>query len=106
MAFVEDLTPFFDTDGFGEEFTYFPAIGSPIVAVGIYDNAFYSAQGGEIEVAGSQPQVVYATASIPEAPVYGERLTVKGKDYTIVGIEPDGTGITTLKLEVRDDGSC
>jgi hypothetical protein len=103
MAFVEDLSIFFDTNGFGEEFTYNPKVGSSLTVVGIYDAGYYAAPGGEVAVASSQPQIQYATASIPDAPIYGETVTFKGQDFTIVGIEPDGTGVTTLILEKSDD---
>lgn len=106
MAFEEDLSPFFDVDGFGVPFTYIPEVGAPISAVGIFDDAFYAAQGGEVSVAGSQPQLQYPTASIPDEPIYGEGIQVNGKEYSITSIQPDGTGITTLMLEVQEDGSC
>ena len=103
MAFEEDFSIFFDTNGFGEEFTYNPNVGSSLTLVGIFDAGFYAAPGGEVAVASSQPQIQYETAKIPDAPIYGETVTYKGRDYTIVGIEPDGTGVTTLILEKSDD---
>ncbi len=105
MAFAEDFTVFFNTDGFGVEATYTPNVGAAITVVGVFDDAYLAVQAGEIPVAGSQPQLVYETAKIATPPVYGERLTVNGQDYTIVGVHPDGTGTTTLILEV-EDGTC
>ncbi len=106
MAFAEDLSVFFDTNGFGEEFTYYPKVGPSLTLVGIFDAAYFAAPAGEIAVASNQPQMQYETAKISDGPVYGETITYKGKDYTIVNIQPDGTGVTTLLLEVSDDGAC
>lgn len=103
MAFVEDLSIFFNTNGFGEEFTYHPKVGSSLTLIGIFDAGYYAAPGGEVAVASNQPQIQYESATIPDAPIYGETVTFKGQDYTIVGIEPDGTGVTTLMLEKYDD---
>lgn len=106
MALDEDFDIFFDPDVFGVPFTYTPSVGPSVAGIGIFDNDYYAAQGGTVDVASTQPQIMYETAKITPPPVYGERLTVKGQTFTIVGIEPDGTGVTTLKLEEGDDGSC
>ncbi len=106
MAFAEDFSTFFNVDGFGVEFIFTPNVGAAITTIGIFDNAYFAAPGGEVDVAGSQPQLVYQTSAISDPPVYGEKITVNGNDYTIVGIHPDGTGTTTLMLELKDDGTC
>jgi hypothetical protein len=105
MAFAENFSIFFDTAGFGVEFTYTPKAGKAIKAIGVFDAAYFAATGGEVSVAGSQPQLVFETSKIPD-PAYGETIHVNNKDYTIVGIHPDGTGTTTLILEEKDDGAC
>ncbi|MAR56937.1 MAG: hypothetical protein CMM93_07115 [Rickettsiales bacterium] len=105
MAFSEDFSVFFNADGFGEEFTYYPNIGSPVTLMGIFDNAYFAA-AGEVAIASNQPQLVYETAKLNEKPAYGERITIKDKDYVIVGIQPDGTGTTSLALEEQNDDAC
>lgn len=107
MAFAEDLTVFFDTEGFGVEFIYTPKdVGSSVSAIGIFDDEYIALQGGEVDIAGSQPRIQYETAKIPHRPAYEDRIQVNDRQYTIVEVQPDGTGITTLLLELRDDGSC
>lgn len=106
MALEEPFDVFFDTDTFGVPFTYTPKVGASVPGVGIFDNDFYAATGGEVTVASTQPQLMYETAKIQPAPVYGEAIAVNGQEFTIVGVRPDGTGVTTLMLEVDDDGSC
>lgn len=102
MAFTEDFSVFFDTDGFASEFTYYPNVGAEITVNGIFDQAFYEVSGGEVGIAGNQPRIVCETAKIP-SPVYGEKVKIDGNVFTIVGIQPDGTGTTTLILEEADD---
>jgi hypothetical protein len=101
MAFTEDFSVFFDTDGFASEFTYTPKIGAEITVNGIFDQAFYEVSGGEVGIAGNQPRIVYETLKIP-SPLYGDGIRIDGKYYTIVGIQPDGVGTTTLILEDSD----
>jgi hypothetical protein len=103
MAFEEDFGVFFDNDGFGVAFTYTPNVGAPIESIGIFDAAYFAAPGGEVDVESSQPQLHYETAKITAKPVYGEKITVNGNDYVIVGVHPDGTGTTILRLEIADD---
>jgi hypothetical protein len=102
MAFTEDFSVFFDDNGFGVDFAYTPKVGNAISATGIFDAAYFGAEGAEVTVTSSQPRIVYQTSLIPE-PLYGDAITVNDEDYTIVGIQPDGTGITTLILEKADD---
>jgi hypothetical protein len=105
MPFAEDLDIFFSNDGHGSAFIYIPDIGARIQAVGIFDNAYFGA-GDEIQVSGSQPRITYPSAKITPAPLYGEKLIHDNNHYTIVGIEPDGTGVTTLLLEKDDNEAC
>ena len=81
-------------------FTFTPQVGAPETSVGIFDDAYSAANGGEVSVSGSTPQLVYETASLTLAPIYGDAITVNAITYTVVEIEPDGTGTTTLKLEL------
>lgn len=100
MAIEEDFSIFFDTDGFAVPFTFTPQVGTPETAVGIFDDAYSAATGGEVTVASTQPQLIYETATLDVTPIYGDAITVNGTAYTVVGIQPDGTGTTTLMLEL------
>lgn len=103
MAFDEDFSIFFSSDGFGVSFTYTPNVGASITGLCIFDDAYFAVPGGEVSVEGSQPQIQYETSKIAIKPVYGEKITVNGNDYKIVSVHPDGTGITTLILEAVDE---
>ena len=87
MAFVESTAPFFAD--FGVSVT----LGGAAVR-GIFDDAYGEAFGGL--VAGSGPMFRLPSSV---AVTRGESLVLGATTYTVVGIEPDGTGITTLRLE-------
>lgn len=49
-------------------------------------------------VAGSAPVLTIQTASVPAVAI-GNAVVVNATDYTVVGIHPDGAGLTRLILE-------
>lgn len=63
-------------------------------ARGIFDNAFGSAFGGMID--GTSP-VLHLTSSV--AVERGNPVIIDGVTYTVVGVQPDGTGVTQLRLQ-------
>jgi hypothetical protein len=89
MAFAEDLSVFFDTDEFADAVTY-----NGVTINGIFDNAYFEGQG----IQGSQPVFICPTASVSNA-LHGDELVRNSVTYRVVGVEPDGTGVTLLRLE-------
>lgn len=87
MAFVENTAPLFAD--FGVDITL-----NGIATRGIFDNAFGAAFGGLID--GSGP-MVRLPSSI--AVSRGNPVIINATNYVVTGIEPDGTGITTLRLD-------
>lgn len=91
MAFVEDVTEFFDeTHGFAVSCV----VGGSTVS-GIFDNDFLTSLG---VTAGTGP-VLLLPASDAASASQGSSITVAGTSYTITGIEPDGTGMVLLRLQ-------
>lgn len=89
--FTEDLTAFFDvTGGFAVNAT----VGAAQVPV-IFDKAYQSGIGGLVESTG--PQCLAKTADVA-AVVQGGTITINAVAYTVTGVQPDGTGLTTLQL--------
>ena len=89
--FVEDLSVFFDTaSGFAQSATVdgdtFPVI---------FDNGYQSALGGMMESTG--PICQAKTADVASV-VQGATISIGGTDYVVTGVQPDGTGLTTLQL--------
>lgn len=91
MAFTEDLTQFFDPDEFGVSAT----IGAATVS-GIFDNQFLGAPG-EAAVASATPTFTCRTADVSSV-TSGTTLVISSITYTVVGVHPDGTGVTVLVL--------
>ncbi len=88
MAFAEHLTGYFADYG-----TAATVKGAAVT--GIFDDAWQDALG---LVAGTQPALLLPTASVGSATV-GDSVVVGAVSYTIAGMEPDGTGMTRLRLQ-------
>ena len=89
MSFVEDLAPMF------ADFAVIATVGAASVQ-GIFDNAYQGAFSGLVP--DSSPSFTCATAEVSSV-VVGDTLTLNATPYTICAIEPDGTGVTVLKLK-------
>lgn len=89
--FNEDLTAFFSDTEFSVPATL---AGGAVVQV-IFDKAHASLFDGEAE--GVAPRATGRTADLG-ALAYNAAITVQGTAYVVVANQPDGTGITTLKL--------
>ena len=90
-----DRAEFVSTDDFGVAATY---NGSTTVN-GIFDNEYLEAiEGALVGVEASQPRFTCRTADVSSA-AHGDTLAIAGVTYNVVGVEPDGTGMTTLELE-------
>ncbi len=89
MAFSENFNEFFDTDDFAVEATH---DGSTLL--GILDREYVEV--GNIE--GEHPVFQCAESSVTTAQ-HGDTITIDGTAYTIVGIQPDGTGTVILVLQ-------
>lgn len=91
LAFLSD---------FGVSVLWNPSTGSDATITGIFDNLFYEATtNAEVAYASAQPRLLIRTADKPAAGATGDILTVSSTNYTLRGIEDDGTGMTILVLE-------
>lgn len=85
---TEDLAPFFAD--FGVSVT----IGG-VAGIGIFDNAYAQALGF---TAGTSPVLIVKAADVP-AVAQGDAVVVATLNFTVAGIEPDGTGLALLRLQ-------
>jgi hypothetical protein len=83
---IETLNAFFS------DFASTATVGGVTVEA-LWDAAYTDPLG----MAGNQPQLIVASEDLPSVAV-GQAVTVNAVNYTVTGIEPDGTGITTLIL--------
>ena len=91
MAFAEDLAPFFATSDFGSAAT----IGAATVN-GILDTAYLEPLGNAVQ--GNAPVFLCRTADVASI-AHGTSIVIAGVTYKVRGVEPDGTGVTLLRLE-------
>lgn len=94
MAFAEDLSAFFDTDDFAEIVTYDGTQQIPA----IFDAAFFEDVAGRLGVESSKPACLVRSADVPTA-AHGKTIKRGAVTYHVVGVQPDGTGLTLLVLE-------
>lgn len=95
MAFTEDLSEFLDTTyGFAVTATY-----NGITPVnGIFDAEYFQPEAGFAGIQSNQPVFLCRTVDVSSA-LQGQTLVVNSVNYKIAVVEPDGTGITLLRLE-------
>jgi hypothetical protein len=91
VAFAEPIAAFFDTSDFAVAATLNGAS-----VVGIFDNAYFEPLGGDVQ--GAQPVFTLPT-SLASSAAHGQALVIGSTTYKVRGVEPDGTGITMLRLE-------
>lgn len=103
--FQEDLSPFLAD--FGQPVTL---LGRQVTA--IFDNGYSLGTVGVTGMASTQPTLTLPTSDVPPQIIdwlsYDEepfdpinlQVSISGRTYKIVEHEPDGTGMSLLKLEV------
>lgn len=93
MAFAENLAPYFNTAEFADSATL---DGTSVN--GIFDGEYTD----PLDVESSGPVFTLPTASSSSA-AHGQTLVIAtghgAGTYKVRGVQPDGTGVTVLKLE-------
>jgi hypothetical protein len=96
MTFKDDLTTdldiFLNSNEFAVDVTYQSA-----TIKGVFDAPFESAVEGEMGIESTLPQVLVKTSDVASA-VHGQTMTINSVVYQIIGIQPDGTGMTLILL--------
>ncbi len=88
----DDLDIFLDDDEFAVD-----VILNAVTIQGIFDNEFLAAVEGDIGIESTLPQGQFKTSDVSSA-IHGDVMTINSVDYNIIGIQPDGTGITLIFL--------
>lgn len=101
---TSDISTFFNTDEFADSASYTPAQYAHVHKLGTSNTTTVNGNLYKdfVVINGSEaylPIFECATADVSSA-AHGDRLTIDSVDYKVVGIEPDGTGITKLAMEV------
>lgn len=103
--FVEDMTAFFDAEGFGDDAVYQPVAGGPSVAlVVVMLRPTARSPIGQLGVDLPTNQALASADDLPDgSPAVGDTVTIaEGENagtYTVQTFRPDSTGrIWTLEL--------
>ena len=91
--FTEDFAPFMAVSEFASDATL---AGQPVQ--GLFDNLYSQFDMGG-PVAGSSPTFTLPSASVPGV-VVGANLVVNSVTYKVTDHQPDGTGLSVLRLRV------
>lgn len=66
---------------------------------GIFDKEYQGVQTADVEFASSLPVFYFPSSQLPCRWAYGDTLVIDDDTYTVRNVEPDGTGVTRLRLE-------
>jgi len=78
---------------------YLDMLGQAVTVAGVSVRTVFDADYGEaFGVGTSVPAITCATADVSAA-VLGTAVTVGATAYTVRAVEPDGQGVTVLKLQ-------
>lgn len=69
--------------------------GSGVVVDGVYDADY----GDPLGLVAGSSKVFMAESALMTSFTVGQALTLGGTSYTVAAIEPDGTGMTRLRLK-------
>jgi hypothetical protein len=96
-----DRLIFLAADEFGSTATYTAVTGGASASVnGIFDDAAQAIDLGlGVQVASTGPQFIARTSDLTNGGRQGDTFVIGGTTYKAVDVSPDGTGMTTVKLE-------
>lgn len=97
-----DLDAFLNAAEFAKSLTVTSLDGAPVTIIGIFDAPFeaISALTGAVEL--TAPSVIVKTSATSSLR-HGDWVGVDGVDYRIIGMQPDGTGLSRLVLSTDLD---
>jgi len=83
----------------GEDVTYAPSVGEVVTVGGVFDAAYVRVDAGEAGVSSSGPAVFLRLSELPSDPMTDTPvLTIRGVEYELREVEPDGMGGVLLLL--------
>jgi len=102
MTLKEDILTdiadvFLDTDEFADEGVWCNRYSEEKTINGIFDDEYEQVNPATGMIETTAPQFQVATSDI-DGMLRSETVTIGGTTYYIIGIHPDGTGMTTLIL--------
>lgn len=87
-----------DREAMLADFGIVVTLPSATTITGILDSGYLAVDVEDTEVESSEQVLTCRTTDV-SALTHGSQLTISGATYYVRGIQPDGTGITTLILD-------
>jgi hypothetical protein len=101
---AEDLSPFFA--GLDSQKVIFKTTTGDRLVLGYFDNAFISADMGEAVLDTTQPRFTCKAVDVAFLKVprefRGMDVLVAGRKFSLLQVQPEGTGIATVTLAHED----
>ena len=91
MGFTEDLDAFYVSGD--------PGIVTATVGATAVIGEFQDDYAEDFGIEGEAPRFSAPTARLPASHGYGTTVVIGAATYRVVGVQPDGTGVTVLILE-------
>ena len=95
-----DRDVFVEPDDFGVAATWNAGAG-PVSVNGIFEDSYFGIDAGNLEFtqSGARIQFLVKSSSIPAGAAQGNPVVVDSVQYKVLEIQPDGTGMTVVRLE-------
>lgn len=98
------ISEFFETTDFAQSVTYTPSGGSSVSILGIFDNEFSLNDISEMGYQNMNPYITCKTSDVNNA-TNGDTFVISSVTYYVIGVQPDGTGITRIILSKNSNGN-
>ena len=97
---LEQLAEFFEVDEHGTAANYTPSGGSASSITVIFRHDYYLEDVGNVGVETQQAVITVQTSKVPGI-AHGDLIEIDSTNYNVVGVRPDGTGISEIVLEAQ-----
>ena len=97
---LEQLAEFFEVDEHGTAANYTPSGGSASAITVIFRHDYYLEDVGNVGVETQQAVITVQTSKVPGI-AHGDLIEIESTNYNVVGVRPDGTGISEIVLEAQ-----
>jgi len=97
---LEELAEFFEVDEHGTAANYTPSGGSASSITVIFRHDYYLEDVGNVGVETQQAVITVQTSKVSGI-AHGDLIEIDSTNYNVVGVRPDGTGISEIVLEAQ-----
>ena len=97
---LEQLAEFFEVDEHGTAANYTPSGGSASSITVIFRHDYFLEDVGNVGVETQQAVITVQTSKVPGI-AHGDLIEIDSTNYNVVGVRPDGTGISEIVLEAQ-----